>query len=310
MSDTIEQDWGNYWQGRAASEAGTALVGVGVETNAEIAAFWTARFETLPKTARLLDLACGAGSVVRHAAALGLTELTGVDISKDAIATLKSEFPTVTGVVASADASGLPRGSFDVVASQFGFEYADAVKAAADAARLLGTGGQFLALAHSADSAIEAEVSGLGGDAKAVLDSGFISAARDLFFADMSGSSDAVFQTAAQAFAGPQAQVLTIAKKAGGLAAHLYQGTQTLYQQRKRYHLEDVLGWLGGMEAEITAFLGRMDSMQAAALSEAQAKAVVQALEKGGLTAQPLEKFLSPSTGDVIGWIISATDKN
>jgi len=88
MTDKTAQDWSNYWQGRAASEAGAALVGVGVETNQEI-------------------------------------------------------------------------GSFDVVASQFGFEYADPIKAAGEAARLLKPDGQFLALAHSRDSAIEAEVSAL-----------------------------------------------------------------------------------------------------------------------------------------------------
>jgi len=196
-----------------------------------------------------------------------------------------------------------------MVASQFGFEYADATKAASEAARLLGKGGQFLALAHSSDSAIEAEVSRLGSDAKAIIDSGFIAAAGNMFRADMTGADDNVFGQAAQSFAGPQVEVLTIAKRAGGLAAHLYQGTQTLYERRRGYNLSDVIGWLDGMSAEISAFVGRMDSMQQAALSQTEAQAVLDALEAGGLTPQPLETFTSNTTGDVIGWVICATEK-
>lgn len=309
MSEKTVNDWSNYWQGRAASESGAALVGVGVETDAEIAAFWTERFSDLPKTARLLDLACGAGSVVRRANAMGLSDLTGVDISAYAIRTLKTEFPNAVGFVASADETGLESQSFDVVASQFGFEYAHAPKAAAEAARLLAKGGQFLALAHSSDSAIKAEVSCLGGDARALIDSGFISTAREMFIAEMTGASDEVLARAVKAFSLPQAQVLAIAKRAGGLAAHLYQGTQTLYQKRRAYAVLDITGWLDGMEAEISAFLGRMDSMQNAALSQQQAQAVLTALTEGGLTAQPLEKFISKTSGDTIAWIICATNK-
>ena len=309
MNDKTAKDWGNYWQGRAASEAGAALVGVGIETDAEISDFWAQRLGTFPKDAKILDLACGAGSVTRRAAVLGLTDVTGLDISEDAIATLKAEFPDVTGIVASADETGLPRDSFDVVASQFGFEYADAPKAAAEAARLLKTGGQFIALAHSQGSAIDAEVSRHERAANAVLESGFFAAAIDMFRADMSGASDAVFHKAAQAFSGPQAEVLTIAKGQGGLAAYLYQGTQKLFEQRRNYVLPDVVGWLEGMQGEITAYAGRMESMRRAALSRRDAEAVMHTLEAGGLIPQPLEQFTSKNSGDVIGWIISALEK-
>ncbi len=310
MSDKTAQDWGNYWQGRAGTEAGAALIGVGIETDAEIAAFWTERLKDLPQTTRLLDLACGAGSVLRRANAAGFKSLSGVDISKDAIATLKKEFPNVSGVIASADETGISGHSFDVVASQFGFEYANAPKAAAEAARLLDKGGQFIALTHSSNSAIEAEVSRLGKDAKAVLESGFIEASHELFTAKMNGGNEAIFREAARKFSVPQGKVLTIAKRAGGLAAHLYQGTQTLYEKHRAYTLNDITGWLGGMEAEIKAFVGRMESMQAAALTQADAMAVLAALEAGGLKPQPLEPFVSKIKGDVIGWIISAKDKS
>lgn len=34
MNDKSANDWGNYWQGRAASEHGAALIGVGVGLSA------------------------------------------------------------------------------------------------------------------------------------------------------------------------------------------------------------------------------------------------------------------------------------
>ncbi len=309
MNDKTAQDWGNYWQGRAASESGAALIGVGIETDAEIGAFWDGHLGALPKSARVLDLACGAGSVLRRASAIGLKNLCGVDISDAAIATLKAEFPNAQTVVASAEATGLDDAQFDIVASQFGFEYADATAAAREAARLVAKGGQFLALAHSKSSAIELEVARLGADAKAILESGFIGRACEMFEADMTGATDATFAKAAAAFSGPQAEVLAIAKRAGGIAAHLYQGTQTLYQKRRGYELSDVTNWLNGMRSEIAAYAGRMESMRRAAISEAEAKAVLGALKAGGLKPQPLHAFKSKITGDIIGWIIHATDK-
>lgn len=308
MTNENENNWSNYWQGRTASEAGAALVGVGIESDADIGEFWRQRLGALPKTTRILDLACGAGSVVRRAAALDMNDVTGVDISTAAIAALQNEFPNAAGVVASADDTGLPSASFDLVASQFGFEYAQVNKAASEAARLLKTGGQFLALAHSADSAIEAEVSRNGGVAKDIVLSGFIEAAEALFAAAFSGAP-AEFELAAKNFEVPQAKVFDIAKRYGGLAAHLYQGGRTLYERRQAYALSDITAWLSGMQNEIQAFVGRMESMQAAALTEAEASAVLDILAEGGLTPQPLDVFKAKDTGDVLGWVIYATSK-
>ena len=316
------ENWGNYWQGRAASDAGAALVGpdvglgigVGIETDAEIGAFWTGWLAQLPKSTRLLDMACGAGSVVARANEAGLSDITGVDISADAIATLQAAYPKAKGVVASADATGLGEGSFDKVASQFGFEYANVLMAAGEAVRLLAKGGSFLALAHSQDSAIEREVARLGGEAKAILDCGFIPRAKQLFAADKAGGpnpreSETEFNKAAEAFAAPQAQLMSLARASGGLAAHLYQGTQTMFERRGVYDLADITGWLDGMAAEISAYVGRMDSMKRAALSEAEANAVLAVLKQGGLTPAPLKPFISEQSGDIIGWIIAANNK-
>lgn len=303
-ANTTAQNWSNYWQGRAGSGAGAALVGVGVENDAQIAAFWDDVLSALPSDARVLDLACGAGSVLRRADARGMTDLTGVDVSSAAITTLKAAFPTVRGITASADQTGLGSGGFDLVASQFGFEYADVTSAAAEATRLIDGGGQFCALAHIQGGAIETEVATQLSGARDILDTAFIPLAKDLFAVDMNGGSDADFDVAAARFGPAQSTLMELAKASGGLAEHLYTGTQTLYQQRRQYDLSDVTGWLDGMAAEIAAFIGRMTSMQDAALSREAAQGVCDVLQGGGLIVAPLD-ILRLGRDDV-AWIIRA----
>ena len=203
-----------------------------------------------------------------------------------------------------ADAMSFDDGQFDIVASQFGFEYADVLKAAAEAARITADGGAFVALAHIEGGAIETEVAGQLNDARAITDTAFIPLAKALFKVDMSGGSDAEFEAALSRFTPAQTALITIAKRTGGLAEHLYRGTQTLYQGRRGYALSDIDGWLDGMAAEIAAFTGRMDSMRSAALNEARANAVLSVFKNAGMETMPLEKLTLGA--DEIAWIIRA----
>ena len=307
MADTQTQDWSNYWQGRAASESGAALVGVGIETDAEIAAFWDGVLAGLPKSANILDLACGAGSVLRRAKEAGFKNLTGADISDKAIETLKTEFPAVRTVITPADKTPFEDGEFDLVASQFGFEYAGAKKTAIEIARLVGAGGRFVAISHKSGGAIEAEVKGKLEAAKAIAATGFISSARTIFEVDFSGADDAKFAEAAKAFRPAQDSLMTIAKKEQGLAAHLYAGTQQLYENRAKYELDDILGWLDGVHAENTAFIGRMESMIKAALSKDDIAAIHQAFSDQGMKLESAEVLHLGPNKDEAGWIIRAT---
>ena len=92
---------------------------------------------------RLLDLACGTGSVAGAAAALGLIA-EGVDFAPDMVALAQSRFPAQGFQVA--DVQNLPHSdaSFDIVTCNIGlFHVADPAKALAEAARGLGSGGRF-----------------------------------------------------------------------------------------------------------------------------------------------------------------------
>lgn len=306
MAENNPENWSNYWQGRTAGESGAALVGVGVENDQDIAAFWDDALSGFEKDAPLLDLACGAGSVIRRAESSGFTDLTGADISDAAIVALKDACPTAKGVVCPANETPFKDGAFKIVASQFGFEYAGAERTASEIARLVAPGGLFVALAHKSGSAIEQEVLSKRAEAQAIKDTGFTEAAKTLFTVDKSGGTDAEFAEANKAFRGPQGALLEIARNTGGLAAHLYQGTQQLYERRQSYDLSDMTGWLDGMAAEVDAYVGRMQSMSDAALTTEALDAVFAVLRQTGLTVLDPETLYSGPQKDPIAWIIKA----
>ena len=292
------RDWGAYWRGRTGGP-GDALAGV--ERAPELDAFWATVFSGLPKTTRVLDLACGAGTVLRAARAAGLGELTGLDVSAEALAALRARLPGVATVAASADAPPFASGSFDRVSSQFGVEYADLARAAPTAAALLASNGRLVWLCHHAEGAIAAEVRGRRAEAEAIRESGFVERAKAVFRAD--AGEAAAFGRAAARFGAAQDAVMALARDGSGLAAHLYGGTQRLWERRASYALEDVTGWLDGMAGEIAAFEGRMGGMLAAALSDADVAELRARLEAAGLVVETGAVELG---GRVAAWRVEA----
>jgi len=294
--------WDNYWQGRAGDGAGALT---GVEHDAELAAFWAGALADLDRGAPLLDLACGAGTVLKQAHALGFTGLTGADYAPGAIAALGEALPDVRGVVCSAANTSFEDGAFAAVVSQFGFEYAGAEDAAQEITRLVAPGGQFIALAHMAEGAIHEEVTGHHAHCRAIAESGYIQQSKTLFEKVFAGDVSAVEQ--AQTVMAPAREVvfgLTIPGRPS-LAAHLTQGAAKLWDDRAKYALRDINGWFDGVEAQRAAFEARMASMMVAAMDENQAKAVLDIFSKAGFNAG------APSTlqlgGENAAWVLKAT---
>ncbi|MEL6663835.1 MAG: class I SAM-dependent methyltransferase [Pseudomonadota bacterium] len=314
MTDTTASDWGNYWKGRAASEAGAALVGAGIETDSDIAAIWAEEFAGLTPDTRVLDLACGAGSALKAASAAGLTNLKGVDIAEEALQVMAREVPGATGVAAPADRTGLESASFDRVVSQFGLEYAGLQKAAREAARLLAPGGAFAAIIHLKDGAIARECSEKLAELNVIRDSEFIVKGqklfRALFAADADKSQAAVDRAtrAVNAFKPAMDAVQRLRDKQSGqsLASHLYDGTAQLYQRRATYALADIEGWLKGMAGEIGAYRGRMESMLASAQSEADIRAALDLFAAAGHKPEPPRKIALKDGGAPAAWWVRA----
>ncbi|MEL6569612.1 MAG: class I SAM-dependent methyltransferase [Pseudomonadota bacterium] len=318
MTKTKVEDWGNYWQGRAASDAGTALVGVGVEMDTAIAQIWASEFDGLASETRILDLACGAGTALKAAKAAGLTQLTGVDIAAPAISVLGRDLPEARGIVAPADKTGLETASFDRVVSQFGLEYAGLNRAAREAARLLAPGGGFAAIIHLEGGAIATECAEKVAELDAIRDAGFITKAKKLFralFAADAKPGQASTDKANRAVAAfkPAMESLKAQRnrQAGeGLTAHLYDGTAQLYERRTAYALSDIEGWLTGMAGEIAAYRGRMESMLDSAQDEAEIGAALEIFAAAGFPAQTPERIaLKPGGAPAAWWVRAGTQR-
>jgi SAM-dependent methyltransferase len=304
-----ERDWSAYWQGRGA--AGEAFLGEGVETHPSIAAFWDEAFASLPPETRVLDVATGAGSVLKRARAAGLSKLAGADLSEAALALVRRDVQGAQTLCCSADAVPAPDGAFDLVTSQFGFEYAG-LAAASELARLVAPDGRLVALCHAQGSVIEREVEGSAAAAAAVLGTGYLEAGRRLIetaFARRAGGADGAAMRAAQeAFKPAEQSLMAIAKAAPrGIGAHLFQGFAQLYRRQLAYDLADVTGWLGGMEAELRAYEGRMLAMRRAALGDDDAARLRDMLQGGGLTVEAIEPLRLDGDDAPLGITVRAT---
>nr|WP_298925915.1 class I SAM-dependent methyltransferase [uncultured Erythrobacter sp.] len=157
MSQSQSQDaWGDFWalnaRGNTSGEGGGCLPQRWVAIEQAQSAIWHEFASSLPESARVCDLATGDGRVLRWMRAKrGDLSLIGVDLS-----------PTLPAPpVGTETRSGIPMetlpfadGEFAAVVSQFGFEYGDVAKTAAEIARVLGKGGKVGLIMHRGDGPI------------------------------------------------------------------------------------------------------------------------------------------------------------
>ena len=184
-STDFEKNWNNYWSGRGGQKSGSALVGI--EKHPEIAGYWAEIFSNLPKSTNILDLACGAGSVLKVAYNSGFRQVSGLDISESAIELLANTFPEVKGYVGSVTDTPFAEGTFDIIASQFGFEYAgsqtERIKAAQEISRILKNRGRAVLMCHVDGGAIMQGCKLSLEQIKGLLDSNFFLHAKKTFSA-------------------------------------------------------------------------------------------------------------------------------
>ncbi len=127
--------------------------------------FWREKFAEQPHGARILDIAAGNGAIATIAAELSEERNKGffvaatdlADIRADLIgegktreARSKIEFHSRT----SCENQPFANDFFDIVTSQFGFEYSDIDKTLPEVRRVLAPGGRFVAISHHASSVL------------------------------------------------------------------------------------------------------------------------------------------------------------
>jgi ubiquinone/menaquinone biosynthesis C-methylase UbiE len=274
-SHNKRDDWSNYWRGRAAKQSGEVFSGVGIEKSSELTRFWRDIYSA-PQVGPIVDVACGAGSSIRHAYEAGWRDLLGIDISGAALTQCKESVPTLKGVIASADNLPLSDQSVGHIVSQFGFEYADRKRAAREFSRILFPSGTFVAIVHLKTGAIAAECERHLARLEAIKTSNYIQCVRTLFTAvkefeqNPSSSLHTKTNEARKNFVQAQTNLLPEINL-GGLAGYLHKGASQLYERRSYYLATDMTGWIDQMSNEILAYAGRMSSMLGAAIDEAEA---------------------------------------
>lgn len=137
------------------------------DSAAAIETHWTGFFSEFPAGTRVLDIATGNGVLLVWAARAARAEgreltLTGIDLADiDPTHFLPEHQVELAAArfIGNTAAESLPfvDGSFDVVVSQYGLEYADLDLAMSEAARVLVSGGQMHWLAHGIDSIVVAQ---------------------------------------------------------------------------------------------------------------------------------------------------------
>jgi ubiquinone/menaquinone biosynthesis C-methylase UbiE len=117
----------------------------------------------LPDGARILDIACGNGAIATIAAETGREHSKDFFIAATDLADIHSELIVEEKTKQArhdiefhsrtpCERQPFDDGSFDLVTSQFGFEYSDIEQTLKEVRRLLVPGGRFIAISHHSDS--------------------------------------------------------------------------------------------------------------------------------------------------------------
>jgi SAM-dependent methyltransferase len=155
--DRRREVWARYWSTGALHSCATSYAG---DYAGAIGAFWRGVFSTLQPGQRVLDLATGNGALphlLLHCRPQADVECDAVDLSPVAPAWVASlPAPQLERIrfhgQTRAEALPFGDGCFDLVVSQYGFEYCRLDEAATELQRVLAPGGAVAMILHHAGS--------------------------------------------------------------------------------------------------------------------------------------------------------------
>lgn len=304
--------WDTYWRGtreNAAHKEG------GVQ-EALLAEFWRellGKQLAVDSNPRVLDLACGNGAVTGFVREFSpALAVHCCDYSLHAVVELERRYPGNLRVVA--DAARLPYADacFDLVASQYGVEYAGA-DAIVEAARLVAPGGTLALLLHVFEGAIYRECERNRDVVIAIRALDILALAQGAFaagFALNAGTgTPGEFKQAEQAFTPAVRGLEQILREAGpavagGLPGQLYQDIAHMYRRMSAYDPADIRSWLEGMDRELDAYRGRMQSMLDAAVPQDQLLGLQAELVTQGFNASPLRSLVVNDQSAAAAWAL------
>lgn len=295
------QAWGNFWQSR------TGGTGCLPEALREIEAVQRARWEelarTLPRGARVLDLATGNGVVLGMLGAVRSDlKLTGVD-SAPALPPSPRGLTLKAGV--AMESLPFADGSFGAVTSQFGIEYGVIRETAVEVSRVLSGGGRFRAIVHHADGPIlahnRARREGLRWAAGT---SGYLERARTFARARRMGP----LPTPPSFKAAPaEARRLFPAQP---VAEEFVTAILQTLELGRRGPPDEVLEVLTTLAERAENEIARIDSLEASVQDEGGITALQAALEGAGLATVPPEPLFEASGKRPFAWLLDAAHPN
>lgn len=293
--------WDTYWQNTRQAAAHRS----GGPQEAALGAFWSGVLgQALDRhpDLRLLDLACGNGTVTHQAleaarrSSRPLPRVCGLDRSHPALVQWQRRFAAPWAVVGDAARVPFPDRSFHLVASQFGIEYCGAA-AVDEAARLVSSQGSFAAVLHLRGGGIDRECRTNLDAARGVLDSRLLVRSREAFRAaalQTQRGNRARMRRADKQLAEALHRVEQILAThgpqiAGGTLVRLHRDVVQMYRRADAYEPRQVAQWLGRMGRELSAYVERMALMAAAALDESGVAAMAERLAGLGMTVHTRE---------------------
>ena len=306
-------DWDRYWKGTWEAAAHQD----GSPQDQALEKFWRRFLDStaVSPSALLLDVACGNGALVRYLERLRTPAMRfALDYSHSALLNLEQRYRNVHCVAADAFSPPFLPGSFDLLVSQFGIEYAG-IEAIPKAAELLGVGGCLGLVMHLQDGVIYRECR---ANRDALLDlqtlqlPGLARAAFAAGFALNAGRIDPEsFKRAERQFTPAVRGLEQLLQQhgravAGGLLDRIYQDIAHMYRRMSAHSEEDVLSWIDGLGPEIEAYLGRMHSMMEAALGEPELQHLEERLYALGFRDLERATLNMGTAGNAGAWTLIA----
>ncbi len=300
---TETDQWSDYWNNEGTS--GEVFINKSGERHPQLAAYWHTQISGAHSTSRIIDLACGAGSIYSDLHKEHTFSLFGVDLSVDGLHLLKHRLPNTSTVVCSITELPFPERSFDLVVSQFGIEYGGAT-AFADAASLVNSGGRIAMLCHIEDGYIDARNKLHLGGAKLIIESEFIPRAVELAKSAFA-REPARRQKAETEFTQANDQIASILEQnPGGIHSHVYFGFKQLFQRVAHYDESDITTWLETIHADVNKTIAKLATITDVALSEHSIKQICRDFTHSGLRKVGYSPFAISGNSLPIAWSITA----
>lgn len=310
------ESWDTYWQETSDVDAFNSG-GVG---HPAIRSFWIEYFSGAKQRfncPKILDIASGNGAVLECVLDVFKqtpSELTSLDVSEAAIKNIHTRFPSVTGIVASACSIPRASGSFDIVTSQYGIEYAghDAIL---EAARLVADTGQLVLLMHCQSGHIHLECQQSLDAIERTQKSNFVQLATAMFeagFKSVRGADRKPYEQAAKKLTPAITELEAVMRQygsdvAGDTICRLYNDVDQIHQKIQHYEPADVLTWLHTMGEELDAYAKRMSSMGASAVSSVQFENMKDDLSTQGFIIDVADTLFVPGNETPMAWVLIAT---